>query len=471
VTADDGGLRRERRSAAAALDALIGESSPSNEQVPPPTGDASSLRTPHDVGDSRRRSTRLLSVLFLLVGFTGVVTDAVAAAQLLANSGASALGVVWPVGGLALLVGAAMQSTFVDRLPRRLTLSVIAGVITAMLLVALALSSGRAPAIIPAILEWIAADQLNFLVPLLLWSVAGDMFAAGEAAVVFPRISRWWFVGQMAGLVVATVSPFVASASGVDLVMVLVLPIGACLAVALVVWRLPPVEANPTFAASGRLATAVSDTVRFVVDIRGFRLLWIVSLLTLGAGVAIEYSFLEAAASSFDDAGGVQAFYAGMSLLGFIGCFVIQTTRLGAMVQSRGVAASLLALPIGAVVASLLLLLHSFAGGLVFAAVGLLLWRLLRWSIDSTARQVAMATVPDQRRTRVAFLTDLAPWSVGLIVVSLPIGLGVVWSSAIPAPLTAAVLSIAAVAVGRGLSGAWEQSQLSYRLKRRSRAR
>lgn len=457
-----------RRSAAAALDALIEEST-----APAP------LKHPADAvesvgdgsGQSRQRLRRVLSTALFLAGFGGLLTDAIAAAQLLEGSGSGALGIVWPIGGAMMLITAAAQFLLVDRLPRRTTLVVMSSGIAALLGVALVLELIGAPSLAPAILEWVAADQLNFLVPLVLWSVAADAFVAGEAAVVFPRMSRWWFIGQGAGLVVATVAPLVMNIIGADVAAAVALPAVSCIAIAVVAGRLSGAPVVGRADRAPTLTVALSDTVEFVRALPAFRRLFVMSVLVMAAGVTVEFGFLDSVGTSTRDAGTMQVLYSAVSLVGFAICYVVQSSGIATAVQRRGVASGLLLLPASAAVAALLSVLHGLGGGIIAASVGLLAWRIPRWSIDATVRQTALATVPDHRRTRVSMVIDLAPWAIGLCLVAVPIGIGRLVGESSVVPAAGALLAGSAVVIWYRLGDEWDDAQLSYRLKRRQRAR
>jgi hypothetical protein len=105
----------------------------------------------------------------------------------------------------------------------------------------------------------------------------------------------------------------------------------------------------------------------------------------------------------------------------------------------------------------------------VVALVGLSLWRVVRKSLDASARQTAMATLPDERRTRSSVLLDLMPLSVGYLVfapiAAFGLSLDLLWF----APVVALALAVIAIVTSRRIIETWDTTQLSYRLKRRRR--
>jgi hypothetical protein len=148
---------------------------------------------------------------------------------------------------------------------------------------------------------------------------------------------------------------------------------------------------------------------------------------------------------------------------------VIQSFAATPMLNRLGVAKVLDILPVATVLAAVLLV-GAIGGGIVpMAVIGLLLWRIPRWSVDASARQSAMATVPDERRAATSFLIDLSPFALGLVVVAIPIGLSRLFGQGWIVPAIAAAFALVSVVFARKVVSTWDDTQLSYRLKRRKR--
>jgi hypothetical protein len=131
----------------------------------------------------------------------------------------------------------------------------------------------------------------------------------------------------------------------------------------------------------------------------------------------------------------------------------------------------LLVLPVATVIAGVLLAMGSALGSLVVLGVAITLWRLPRWSIDENARRAALALVPDERRTRVSFLVDLLPVSLGLIVATPLAIVGVVTGQLWIVGVIVAVVAAAAIPLARKVQLGWEDSLLNWRLRRRKQNR
>jgi hypothetical protein len=446
-----------RRSSADALDELIGAS-------------GAARRSEETSPDRRRRWELGLSYALFLFAFSGVLTDAVAASQLISDGGASTLGVVWPVGGIVMLAVVYGISGRVDRFARVRVLMWAAGLYAAAFVVVLAMLGSGVAASLPNAVAWVLADQMNFLVPVVIWALAGDVFTSGQGINVFPRMSRWLLGGQLAGLMVATLSPFAFDAIDVSLTWLLAIPVVACVAVMVIVPR--ALSDAATSAGHGEVESGVQafrNTRALISELPAFRWLLRTSWLVMAAGVIIEFGFLDVAGGRFDAAGDIQVLYAGVSLIGFSAAWLVQTTLTSRTLNHRGIAAALRVLPAAAAVAAVLLLLSGVVEQVALAAVAVLVWRVPRWSLDASARQAAQATVPDERRARSSLFIDLVPFAGGLVFVALPVGLAVATGTLWVAPLIALALAGASLVVSRNVTSTWDDTQLSYRLKRRRR--
>jgi hypothetical protein len=141
-------------------------------------------------------------------------------------------------------------------------------------------------------------------------------------------------------------------------------------------------------------------------------------------------------------------------------------------IQERlGIPGVLLILPIATVVGSVLLVAAAGFSSLPLAALGIVFWLIPRWSVDENARRGALSLVPDERRARVSFVVDLLPMAMGLIA-SGPLALvAVITGQYWIAFAAATVLALAAIPFALKVRREWEQSMLSWRLRRRKRNR
>ena len=104
-------------------------------------------------------------------------------------------------------------------------------------------------------------------------------------------------------------------------------------------------------------------------------------------------------------------------------------------------------------------------------ALGLGAWFIPRWSVDENARRAALALVPDERRTRVSFIVDLVPISVGLLIAGPLAALGLLAGQLWVIPALGALITIFAIPLALRVRRGWEDSLLNWRLRRRKQNR
>lgn len=430
------------------------------------------LRASMPVTSLRERAWPM-ALSLALVFLAGLLAEVVAAAQTLSNAGPTAMLWVFPLGGLGLIVLAVLQFRYIDakaRLPvlRGASLGYAAAMAVAIVL----LLVGVAPAF-ASILSWLMADQMNFLLPLLVWSLAADEFNVAEGRKIFGWIVMWSYVGQVLGLGLATAAAPLFDALGVPLPWLLWI---APLLLVFVGWWLPRKMAGSA-AATGLarpedLSTSLRSAWDFISGVPVWRQLLIGSVLVFVAGNMVFIGFLANTEEIFaGNAGQLQLFYGGVSLVAFASCWAIQAVWAERMLESWGIPRVLLVLPIAAIAAGLLLALGASGSWLLVLAVALMTWQIPRWSIDENARRAALALVPDERRTRVSFIIDLGPVALGLILAGPAAALGVLTGNVALVGLVAAALAAAGLPWFLKVRNGWEDSLLNWRLRRRKKSR
>ncbi|MFZ9629106.1 MAG: MFS transporter [Ilumatobacteraceae bacterium] len=452
-----GSARRARRQDDA-LDDLIAAAGVGEDQ------------SPEARQERRTRWELTIGLALAAIVFAGFITEVVASSLLVAGSGPSALAIVWPISGAVLLLLGSVQGKFVDRFARERVVVTLCLVDAALFTVVLVLFATGAPTAVPAALASILADQMMFLLPVVMWALAGDVFTAGQGSMVFPRISRWGLIGQISGLVVATVAPLALDA--LDLTtpwLVLIAPVVlVCIAVVV-----PHLLHDATTAAGHQRsetgAESLRSTLTFIRELPAFRWLLRASLLIFVAGTALEFGFLDVLHTHYDNAGDLQVVFAGTALVGFALGAVIQSVVTRRVISRWGVGRSLGILPALTAVGAAAMVIGGLTDQLAVVVAGVLVWRLPRWSTDSSARHGAQATLPDERRARAAMLLDLVPQALGLLLVPVSVGLTSLVGGNWLVPLCATAIAVAGTLVARNIATTWDDTQLSYRLKRRKR--
>jgi len=414
-----------------------------------------------------------MAIALAAVSLAGFLTEMVAASQMLALAGPTSLLVMYPLGGIGLLLAALIQFRFVDAGARLRMLRMVTFGYAAVFAVALGLIAGSVVPVIAIGLVWLLADQLNFLVPLLVWSLAGDEFNVAEGRKVFGWLVTWTYVGQIVGLGLATASPFALGALDIPLTSLLVVDPIICVLLAILLPRaMRGSGAARGLAKDESLREALASAWDFVTGVPIWRTFLLASVLTFAAGMTGFIVFMVGSADLLDrDAGSIQVFFGAVSLAAFVIAWLVQSTVAERILERLGIPGTLLVLPVATVIAGVLLAMGSALGSLVVLAVAITLWRLPRWSIDENARRAALALVPDERRTRVSFLVDLLPLSLGLIVATPLAIVGVVTGQLWIVGVIVAVVAAAAVPLARKVMLGWEDSLLNWRLRRRKQNR
>lgn len=422
-----------------------------------------------DARSALRRRAVPVAVALALVLLAGLVTDTVAAAQVLALAGPGALSIIYPLSGVLLGVMALFQFTSIDSRPRLVMLRVIPAIYGIAFLVALGvLALGIAPAVSVSAV-WLLGDQIQLLLPVLLWSLAGDVFNADEGRRVFGWILTWTYVGQAVGIGLATSAPLWFGAVGLPLDALLFANPLACIVIAL--WI--PRRMHDAGASKGRverepLATSVRSAVAFFREVPAWRSLAATSTLAATAAVLATLGFSTSAEAILgSDADALQLFIAGTTLVVLVLCVVFAGVFSERLKQSVSTPTRLLVLPVVAVGAGIALALGAAGGWLVVLAVAMTTVGVAAWTVDDGSREEALTLVPDHLRARVSFVIDLGRFSVAQIIAG---GLAAIGSMLSMTWITGILASgIAAIAIVPGLRSRrhWDDSMLNWRLRRR----
>jgi len=414
-----------------------------------------------------------MAVALAVIFFAGFVTEVVASSQMIALAGTGSLLIVYPLGGLGLLLLSLAQFRLVDGAARLKVIryaTLAYGIAFAVAMVCVA--GGFAP-LIAIGLVWLLADQLNYLLPLLIWSLAGDEFNVAEGRKIFGWLVTWTYVGQMSGLAVALIAPTILTRVGLPLSSLLILSPIVCLGIALL---LPRALRNSS-AAKGQsrrddFSASIKGAAEFINGVPVWRSLMTASTLTFIAGTTVIMGYGVGVGDLLGrDAQSLQVLFAATWIVALGLCWGIQHFFAEKIADRWGIPKMLFILPVATLLAAIALGLGSILGSVAILVIAITVWRLPRWSLDENARRGALALVPDERRTRVSFLIDLLPVAVGLLIAAPIVGLGIVsgltW---LPALIAVAIAAIA-IRFSRKVVKNWDESLINWRLRRRKQNR
>lgn len=422
---------------------------------------------------SLRRRGWPLAVALVLVFTAGFITEVVASSQMISLAGTSSVLYIYPLGGLSLIALALLQYRFVDHSARLTVLRVAALGYAAVLAIAwVAILAGVVPVFATGVV-WLLADQINFLLPVLIWSLAADEFNVAEARKIFGWLVAWTYVGQVLGLSIALLGPLVLAPFDLPLPVLLGVAPVVCVIVGL--WL--PSAMRGSGAAKGTArhqgyAEAFSDARDFVKGVPVWRNMIIASTLTFIAGTTVIMGFAVGVGDGVGaDAANLQMIFSGAWLAALVVCWLIQTFASERIADRLGISVSLIVLPIATAGAAIVLGLGFALQSIPVLIAAISIWRLPRWSIDENARRSALALVPDDKRARISFLNDLMPVAVGLILAAPIVGVGFWTGQFWIAGAIAFVIALGAIPFSRRVITGWEDSMMNWRLRRRKQNR
>jgi hypothetical protein len=418
-----------------------------------------------------KHRARPLAWTLAAVFFFGFVTEVVAAARFVYLLGPTALVIIYTVGGVALVVVALLQMTRIDMIRRDKAFRRVTVIYAIAFVVAILLISNESTTVWGTGMVWLIADQLNFLLPLIVWAIVADLFNAGEGRKIYPWVTSWQYGGQLAGLAVPAVAPLLFVPLGLPLWALLVIcPIGVLV---IGIW-LPKVLAGRAIGRGhGReesLSESISSTWDFVGGVKAFRAMFVSSILVFIAAQSLEASFLSSADRVLRNEAHLQVLYGSTLVIVFILCALLQKFFTTGILEKLDIPGSLAVLPIAAVVSAALIILGILAGQtLPLLVVGIICWWVPRWSIGDVARHAALTVVPDEKRARVSFAVGVIPFACGLFVAGIVTFIVDHIGYPVIAPVVALVLAVASIFPARTMITEWSDALLDPRLRRRKR--
>ncbi|MEI6229817.1 MAG: hypothetical protein WCP81_03720 [Actinomycetes bacterium] len=458
-----------------AADAVTSDGDESDPSTTAPTSPVAGQRL-QDAGEftamqSLKHRARPLAWALAAVFFFGFVTEVVAAARFVYLLGPTALVIIYTVGGVSLITVALLQMTRIDMIRRDKAFRLVTIVYAIAFVVAIALIANQSTTVWGTGLAWLIADQLNFLLPLIVWAIVADLFNAGEGRKIYPWVTSWQYGGQLLGLAVPAVAPLLFVPLGLPLWALLVIcPIGVLI---IGIW-LPKVLAGRAIGRGhGRqesLSESVSSTWDFVGGVKAFRAMFVSSILVFIAAQSLEASFLSSADRALRNEAQLQVLYGSTLVVVFILCALLQKFFTTGILEKLDIPGSLAVLPIAAVASAVLIILGILAGEtLPLLIVGIICWWVPRWSIGDVARHAALTVVPDEKRARVSFAVGVVPFACGLFVAGIVTFIVDHIGYPVIAPVVALVLAVAAIFPARTMMAEWSDALLDPRLRRRKR--
>lgn len=410
-----------------------------------------------------------VAVSLAALAMSVLLTDTVLTSQLLALAGPTSLSLAFGLSGVSLAVVALVQFSSLDRRPRLSMLRTLGFGYAAASAVVLALLLGGVAPIPLTVVLWLLSDQISMLVPVVLWSLLGDVFNTTQVSRVSSWILYWVYGAQLLGLAVAAFTPRPLEQVGVPLTAVLVIIPVSCLIAALWVPKaMAGAGAHRGNAAAQSLAASLDSVRVFLRDVPVWRNIVILSTLGAISAATADIGFSTSAGAILNrDAGAVQTYLSFTMLIILAGSSlwqVVITPRLTSRVRP---ASQLLFQPIFGIAAGLVIAAGDIAASLAVLAVGTALSGVPKNSVDESARNTVMTVVPDSLRARIALVISLGRISVAQVAAAVLALIGSVLGQLWLTGVVAALVAVVGLVVGRAVAAGWDGSLLNWRLQRR----
>jgi AAA family ATP:ADP antiporter len=377
---------------------------------------------------------------------------------------------VWTVDMILLIFTSGLQSLIVDRYDRvKLMAAVLIMFAVLYALLPFAFLSKIVPASISYTLIYLLNDQQWRFFPVVFWILVNDIYDPAAGRRVMPVIANFAFLGTIVGLGVA------AFDSKLHLGTVKLLSLNALIFfVAFLIAQigLRKIKIKISSQPQVSMKESLVEGWEFIKNVPAFAYL---ALGMLATGAVMTVLLFHAISNAKLDLGaGFQSFYAGYNLIIAIASILIQTIS-ARIIERVSLKSSFLLQPFvmaGSMISNL------FVPGFVSSAASHGVARATYDTVDLSARKAFQALVPNEKRGRVSMFIDSYLPSAGTIVGSLmtftviTLGLKLGFSRNEYSRvyiIVGIILALIALLSAFKVRATYEQSMLSWQLKRRTR--
>lgn len=377
---------------------------------------------------------------------------------------------VWAIDMVLLILATGIQSLIVDRFDR---IKLLGGVLLVFVILyavlPLTFLSKSFPASISYTLIYLLNDQQWRFFPVVFWILVNDIYDPATGRRVMPIIANFAFLGTIVGLGIGALD----AKLGFGPVKLLLLNASIFfLAYLIAQTRLRAVKLPPPIGTQSSMKETLSEGWEFIRTVPAFA--WsALGMLAAGSVMTVLlYDVLSDAKLGLGS--GFQAFYAQYNLaIAFISIFIQSISA--KIIERISLKRSFLIQPfvmLGSIIANF------FIPGYVSSAFAQGVSRVTYDTVDLSARKAFQAMVPNEKRGRVSMFIDSYLPSAGTIlgslvtfaIISLGLKLGFVREqySLVYLGFGIAIAALAVFAAFR-VRATYEQSMLSWQLKRRTR--
>jgi ATP/ADP translocase len=419
-----------------------------------------------------------LFALFVIDTLVLELSDVVATAGFISQVGASGILWLWVIDMLITLVVTSAFASVIDRMSRVKLMVWLLGGLTLLYLVLQVLFHAGAPSWLTYPALYILADVQLSVFPLIFWTLANDVYSMSDGKRLFPIIGAGSALGSILGNGLAAGAAVAIEQSGgseLNLLIVAAALLASGIPVLLFAFHHQTIRARQARDPQASVRETMRVGTDFFKNVPFFKYLAVVMLLAGLALTIVEYNFLSVTERSLTTDLQFQAFYGTYKLVLIVSVFLGQGVLTGRLLKKVPVKNAFMVLPATLVIVGGGLL---FVPGLLGAALGRFLARLIQRGWDDLARKSVQGMIPDERRGRVSIMMDSYFYTIATLVGCLMLGAlqlaaGWGWLSADGAItvylVIVAVAAVGALAASLRMRTLYESSLLNWRLARARR--
>jgi AAA family ATP:ADP antiporter len=325
-------------------------------------------------------------------------------------------------------------------------------------------------------LAYLLAEQQFTFFPLAFWILASDIFDMSQSQRLFPLLSTGGFIGNLLGIGVAALSPFLFQQFNVKAEELLILNALIYLVLyGVLQLGLQQVPARTTQVKTETIRETLTEGWEFIQGVPAFRFLTLSILGIIICENIIDFQFFVTSEAEFQNSDRFQTFLSLFTLARVLGYLAIQSFLTQRLIAGLNLKNSFLIMPVGAIAAAACVFVQPGLWGSVAAVT---LQKLPQYTVDETARKAFQGLVPEERRGRVSLFMDCYLVAGGAIAAAVLTGVVILAGELLGIAnyaygyLAIAILGavVALVAVIK-MRSVYDKSLFNWRLKRRQRGK
>lgn len=368
-----------------------------------------------------------LGFLILCNSLARQVTGIVAVSGLLSAGGVNDLLLVLLIDYIIILLTGGLQSLIVDKFNRVALMNALILGFVVVFVIARLLFTFNIPVGVNYTLLYLIAEQQLVFFPLVFWVLGNDIFDPAQAKRLFPFIASWSFVGKIIGSGIAGVAPvLVKNQEDVLLLNVLIY----LLAYGVLALGLRQVKTRPLTIKHETVRETLSEGWGFIQEVPSFRYLTFAIVALAVCDTIVEFRFLSVSDTAFISQIAYQQFYSLYRLGVTLASFLVQSFLTSRLIEQLNLKNTFFIFPVVVLVGVIGMIALP---GLGTAVLAMSLVKLVRETIDESARKAFQSLVPEERRGRVSTFMDSYLPAIGTILACLLTGAVVLAGQWLPA--------------------------------------